>query len=110
MIYQLEQLDHGLQDEALLHEGLPTDPLGCRWRAPLSWAQNPSRVLTFIETSFMGALHGRLSCPSSAISLADQEIWRTMSPLICFDMSSGIDRSECCDSLAFNKGYLHLVP
>ena len=22
-----EQLDHGLQDKALLHEGLPTDPL-----------------------------------------------------------------------------------
>ena len=39
--------DQGLQDEALLDEGLPTDPLGCRWRIPLSWAQNPSRVLTF---------------------------------------------------------------
>ena len=25
-----EQLDHGLQDEALLHEGLPADPLRCR--------------------------------------------------------------------------------
>ena len=42
-----EQLDHELQDEALLHEGLPVDPLRCRWRVPLSWAQNPSRVLTF---------------------------------------------------------------
>ncbi|RVX10280.1 hypothetical protein CK203_016128 [Vitis vinifera] len=38
-----KHLDQGLQDEALLDEGLPTDPLGC----------------------FMGALHGRLSCPSS---------------------------------------------
>ncbi|KAL6348554.1 hypothetical protein AAG906_013174 [Vitis piasezkii] len=34
--------DQGLQDEALLDEGLPADPLGC----------------------FMGARHGRLSCPS----------------------------------------------
>ena len=42
-----KHLDQGLQDEALLDEGLPTDPLGCRWRVPLSWAQNPSRVLTF---------------------------------------------------------------
>ena len=42
-----EQLDHGLQDEALLYEGLLVDPLGYRWRVPLSWAQDPSRVLTF---------------------------------------------------------------
>ena len=39
--------DQGLQDEALLDEGLPTDLLGCRWKVPLSWAQNLSRVLTF---------------------------------------------------------------
>ncbi|KAL6318560.1 hypothetical protein AAG906_000638 [Vitis piasezkii] len=52
--------DQGLQDEALLNVGLPTDPLGC----------------------FMEALHGRLSYPS----LANQEIWWTMSPLICFDI------------------------
>ena len=39
--------DQGLQDEASLDEGLPTDLLGCRWRVPLSWAQNPLRVLTF---------------------------------------------------------------
>ncbi|RVX18338.1 Serine/threonine-protein phosphatase 7 long form-like [Vitis vinifera] len=52
--------DQGLQDKALLDAGLPTDPLGC----------------------FMEALRGRLSYPS----LANQEIWRTMSPLICFDI------------------------
>ena len=39
--------DQRLQDKALLDERLPTDPLGCRWRVPLSWAQNQSRVLTF---------------------------------------------------------------
>ncbi|RVW84511.1 Serine/threonine-protein phosphatase 7 long form-like [Vitis vinifera] len=51
-----EQLDHGLQDEALLHEVL--------WEP------------------YMGDLVTHLP----AISLADQEIWRTMSPLICFDI------------------------
>ncbi|KAL6324769.1 hypothetical protein AAG906_018296 [Vitis piasezkii] len=76
MIYQIEKLDHGLQDEALLHKGLPTDPLRCRWRVPLSWAQNPSRE------PYMGDLVTHLS----AISLADQEILQTMSPLICFDI------------------------
>ena len=30
--------DHGLYDKALLDEGLPIDPLGCRWKIPLSWA------------------------------------------------------------------------
>ncbi|KAL6317761.1 hypothetical protein AAG906_030515 [Vitis piasezkii] len=39
--------DQGLQDETLLDEGLPVDLLGCRWKVPLSWAQNLSRVLTF---------------------------------------------------------------
>ncbi|KAL6321966.1 hypothetical protein AAG906_035881 [Vitis piasezkii] len=36
--------------------------------------------------SFMGVLHGDLVAHLPAISLADQEIWRTMSPLICFDI------------------------
>ena len=34
-----EHLEQGLQDEALLDEGSPTNPLGCRRRVPLSWAQ-----------------------------------------------------------------------
>nr|CAN82232.1 hypothetical protein VITISV_005122 [Vitis vinifera] len=90
-----EQLDHELQDEALLHEGLPVDPLRCRWRVPLSWAQNPSRVLTFYRDQLDAQTHdqvlwepymGDLVVHLPAISLVDQEIWRTMSPLICFDI------------------------
>ncbi|KAL6318110.1 hypothetical protein AAG906_035255 [Vitis piasezkii] len=73
MIYRW-RLDHGLLDEALLHEGLLADPLGCRWRVPLSWAQNPSRVLTFYRDRLDACTHDR------------PEIWRTMSPLICFDI------------------------
>ncbi|RVW59762.1 hypothetical protein CK203_096384 [Vitis vinifera] len=38
------------------------------------------------------------------------EIWQTMSPLICFDIVEWHRPSECCDNLASNKGYLHLVP
>ena len=34
--HELLDKDQGLQDEALLDEGLPVDPLGCRWRVPLS--------------------------------------------------------------------------
>ncbi|KAL6319613.1 hypothetical protein AAG906_020690 [Vitis piasezkii] len=73
-----EHLDQGLQDEALLDDGLLADLLGYRWRVPLSWAQKPSHVLTFYRDQldaqtydqvhircFMRALHGRLSCPSS---------------------------------------------
>ncbi|RVX06235.1 Serine/threonine-protein phosphatase 7 long form-like [Vitis vinifera] len=91
----VEQLDHGLQDEALLHEGLPADPLGCRWRVPLSWAQNPSCVLTFYRDQLDAQTHdqvlwepymGDLVAHLLAISLADQEIWWMMSPLICFDI------------------------
>ena len=31
----------GLQDETLLDEALLVDPLGCRWKVPLSWTHNP---------------------------------------------------------------------
>ncbi|RVW12189.1 Serine/threonine-protein phosphatase 7 long form-like [Vitis vinifera] len=75
-----KQLDHGLWDEALLHEGLPADPLGCRWRVPLSWVQNPSCVLTFYRDQLDAQTHdqvlwesymGDLVAHLSAISLAD---------------------------------------
>ena len=47
-VYQgLLDEDQGLQDEILLDEALLVDLLGCRWRLPLSWAYNPSRLLTF---------------------------------------------------------------
>ncbi|RVW77125.1 Serine/threonine-protein phosphatase 7 long form-like [Vitis vinifera] len=91
----VEHLDQGLQDEALLNEGLLADLLGYRWRIPLSWAQNPSRVLTFYQGQLDAQTHdqvlwepyvGDLVAHLPAISLADQEIWRTMPPLICFDI------------------------
>ncbi|XP_019080373.2 serine/threonine-protein phosphatase 7 long form homolog [Vitis vinifera] len=80
---KVEHLEQGLQYEALLHEGLLADPLGCRWRVPLSWAQNPSRVLTFYRDQLDAQTHDQvlwepymedLVAHLPAISLADQEI------------------------------------
>ena len=65
----VEQLDHGLQDEALLHEGLPADLLGCRWRVPLSWAQNPSRVLTFYRDQLDAQTHDQVHIRCNVILL-----------------------------------------
>ena len=64
-----EQLDHGLQDETLLHEGLLADPLGCRWRVPLSWAQNPSRVLTFYRDQLDAQTHDQVHIRSNVLLL-----------------------------------------
>ena len=39
---------YGLHDHLLPNEALPVDPLGHKWRVPLSWSHNPSpHVLTF---------------------------------------------------------------
>ncbi|RVW42730.1 Serine/threonine-protein phosphatase 7 long form-like [Vitis vinifera] len=71
------------------------DDLPAEWRVPLSWAQNPSRVLTFYRDQLDAQTHdqvlwepymGDLVVHLLTISLANQEIWRTMSPLICFDI------------------------
>ncbi|RVX03559.1 Serine/threonine-protein phosphatase 7 long form-like [Vitis vinifera] len=51
--------------------------------ATLEWY---ARAFILGLIGFMGALHGRLSCPSSDDISSNQEIWRTMSPLICFDI------------------------
>ena len=64
-----EHLEQGLQDEALLHEGLPADPLGCRWRVPLSWAQNPSRVLTFYRDQLDAQTHEQVHIRCNVILL-----------------------------------------
>ena len=49
-----EGLQHGLlaepKDEAKSAELEPTDPLGFRWRVPLSWGNNPSGVLVMTHT------------------------------------------------------------
>ena len=39
----VEDIQHGLPAKPIKHE--PIDPLGFRWRVPLSWVHNPSGVL-----------------------------------------------------------------
>ncbi|RVX07230.1 Serine/threonine-protein phosphatase 7 long form-like [Vitis vinifera] len=82
-----QHLEHDAVDD------LPAEHL--EWKVPLSWAQNPSCVLTFYRDQLDAQTHdqvlwesymGDLVAHLLAISLADQEIWRTMSPLICFDI------------------------
>ena len=65
----VEHLDQGLQNEALLDEGLLADLLGCRWRVPLSWAQNPSRVLTFYRDQLDAQAHDQVHIRSNVLLL-----------------------------------------
>ena len=64
-----EHLEQGLQDEALLHEGLLAALLGCRWKVPLSWAQNPSRVLTFYRDQLDAQTHDQVHIRSNVLLL-----------------------------------------
>ncbi|RVW59856.1 Serine/threonine-protein phosphatase 7 long form-like [Vitis vinifera] len=86
----------GLHDHLLSDEALQVDPLGHRWRVPLYWSHNPSpHVLTFYRDQLDAQTQDQvlwepytadLIAHLPAICQADEEIWRTMSPLICFDI------------------------
>ncbi|RVW77286.1 Serine/threonine-protein phosphatase 7 long form-like [Vitis vinifera] len=58
----------GLHDHLLPDEALPIDPLGHKWR--VLWEPYTADLIAHLP----------------AICQADEEIWRTMSPLICFDI------------------------
>ncbi|EOA39489.1 hypothetical protein CARUB_v10008092mg [Capsella rubella] len=71
------------------------DPLGCRWRASLSHKENPRGGLDFYRDQFdqqkdeqviwqpyTPDLLGKIP----VICLSGQNIWRTVAPLICFDV------------------------
>ena len=62
--------DQGLQDEALLDEGLLVDPLGYGWRVLLSWAQNPSRVLTFYRDQLDAQTHDQVHIRCNVLLLS----------------------------------------
>ena len=53
----------------MLDEGLPTNLLGCRWRIPLSWAQNPSHVLTFYRDQLDAQTHDQVHIRSNVLLL-----------------------------------------
>ncbi|CAA7014182.1 unnamed protein product [Microthlaspi erraticum] len=76
-------------------DGALPDPLGCRWRASLSHKENPRGGLDFYRDQFdqqkdeqviwqpyTPDLLGKLPL----ICLSGQNIWRTVAPLICFDV------------------------
>ncbi|RVW13522.1 Serine/threonine-protein phosphatase 7 long form-like [Vitis vinifera] len=58
----------GLHDHLLPDEALPIDPLGHKWR--VLWEPYTADLTAHLPT----------------ICQADEEIWRIMSPLICFDI------------------------
>ena len=50
-----------LQDHILPDEAHSVDPLGYRWRVPLSWAYNPSpHVLTFYRDQLDSQTHDQV--------------------------------------------------
>ena len=53
----------GLHDHLLPDEALPIDPLGHRWRVPLSWSHNPSpHVLTFYRDQLDAQTQDQVKC------------------------------------------------
>ena len=53
----------GLHDHLLPDEALPIDPLGHKWRVPLSWSHNPSpHVLTFYKDQLDAQTQDQVKC------------------------------------------------
>ena len=53
----------GLHDHLLPDEALLVDPLGHRWRVPLSWSHNPSsHVLTFYQDQLDAKTQDQVKC------------------------------------------------
>ncbi|RVW71132.1 Serine/threonine-protein phosphatase 7 long form-like [Vitis vinifera] len=85
-----------LHNEMDIREGTPNRSIGPQWRVSLSLSHNPSpHVLTFYQDQLDAQTRDQvlwepyttdLIAHLLAICQADEEIWRTMSPLICFDI------------------------
>ncbi|KAL0797070.1 hypothetical protein Bca101_068447 [Brassica carinata] len=76
-------------------DGALPDPLGCRWRASLSHKENPRGGLDFYRDQFDQQKDEQviwqpytqdLLAKLPLICLSGQNIWRTVAPLICFDV------------------------
>ncbi|KAG7594433.1 Serine/threonine-specific protein phosphatase/bis(5-nucleosyl)-tetraphosphatase [Arabidopsis thaliana x Arabidopsis arenosa] len=76
-------------------DGPLPDPLGCRWRASLSHKENPRGGLDFYRDQFdqqkdeqviWQPYTPHLLAKLPLICLSGQNIWRTIAPLICFDV------------------------
>ncbi|XP_010524593.1 PREDICTED: serine/threonine-protein phosphatase 7 long form homolog [Tarenaya hassleriana] len=76
-------------------DGPLPDPLGCRWRASLSHKENPRGGLDFYRDQFDQQKDDQviwkpytpdLLAKLPLLCLSGQNIWRTVAPLICFDV------------------------
>ncbi|CAH8362790.1 unnamed protein product [Eruca vesicaria subsp. sativa] len=76
-------------------DGALPDPLGCRWRASLSHKENPRGGLDFYRDQFDQQKDEQVTwqpytqdllAKLPLICLSGQNVWRTVAPLICFDV------------------------
>ncbi|RVW98745.1 Serine/threonine-protein phosphatase 7 long form-like [Vitis vinifera] len=100
-LWSWERLHVGRPSRSLSHapvpidERFPPDALGSRWRVPLSHTDTPHHVLVTYRDEFDRQRSDQVLWQPYTddilallpdICLADQDIWRTMSPLIFFDI------------------------
>ncbi|RVW34266.1 Serine/threonine-protein phosphatase 7 long form-like [Vitis vinifera] len=101
VLWSWERLHVGRPSRSLPHapvpidERFPPDALGSRWRVPLSHTDTPHHVLVTYRDEFDRQRSDQVLWQPYTddilallpdICLADQDIWRTMSPLIFFDI------------------------
>ncbi|RVX16716.1 Serine/threonine-protein phosphatase 7 long form-like [Vitis vinifera] len=65
---------YGLHDHLLPNEALPVDPLGHKWRVPLSWSHNPSpHVLTFYRDQLDAQTQDQTRASFTPVSYATKD-------------------------------------
>ncbi|XP_031266373.1 serine/threonine-protein phosphatase 7 long form homolog isoform X2 [Pistacia vera] len=81
--------------EMVNQETLAADPLGCRWRSPVIRRDNPQRALIFYRDQLDQQTYDQmiwqpymseLLVSPADVCVRDQHVWRTIAPLICFDI------------------------
>lgn len=92
---------------------LPVDPLGCMWRVPLSRIQNPHGVLMLYrdqldqqkdDQMIWQPYTQEILSQLPEICTADQHVWRTVAPLICFDIVEWHHPDRVLRQFGFRQG------
>ncbi|KAL6346186.1 hypothetical protein AAG906_027930 [Vitis piasezkii] len=80
---------------AIEEQALPVDPRGCRWKGRFSHTDNPQGGLTLYRDQLDQQKNDQIIWQPYTpeileklppICVADQQIWRTVAPLICFEI------------------------